>query len=115
MPICKITVTKKIKDKETLVESTIKELSKLLGKPEGAVMLFIDDNITGAKGNFYKDNCLYAEIASINWDYSTRNNFSINFCKFLSEELSIEPELIYLNLQDAPSRNIGIYSGIIVK
>ncbi len=111
MPYLKIQTNLNIDSSEAtaLAQKASKTVSELLGKAERYVMVALED---GTSMVFAGSNAplAYLELKSIGLPPERTKSFSQALCSFIQNELSIPPERIYIEFDDAP-RNMWGWNG----
>ena len=100
MPLINISTSKIIQNKEKLLKGSSKLLSKLTNKPEKFVMVILNDSLP----MYFSDkenSCCFVEIKSIG--SLAPQIFAHSISEYLSIELKIPIERIYINFQDVQS------------
>ena len=100
MPLINISTSKIIQNKKKLLKGSSKLLSKLTNKPEKFVMVILNDS----SPMYFSENensCCFVEIKSIG--SLEPQIFAESISEYLSIELEIPIERIYINFQDVQS------------
>jgi phenylpyruvate tautomerase len=108
MPLLKLQLSVTINEdkKRSLLTALSKIVSETLGKPESYVMITIEQCsifMSGTEGP-----AAFADIKSIG-AINNKNNSALSqkLCTFLTEQLSIPTDRIFLNFTDIPAANWG--------
>ena len=104
MPIINISTSVKIKNKKDFLEKSTDILASLTNKSKKFVMAKIEDCL---EMYFAEDNspCCYVEIKSIG--SLKPANMSKPLCEFISNELGISINRIYISFEDIPAKMWG--------
>lgn len=102
MPYLKIQTNREIAEatRQEILKRASAVVSKNLGKPEKYVMVRIDSS----QPMMFAGNaapCAYLELKSIGLPESKTETFSRVLCQFLSDELKIPPQRVYIEFADA--------------
>lgn len=102
MPYLKIQTNRELSDdvKQEILKKTSLLVSKNLGKPEKYVMVRLDP----AQPMMFAGSttpCAYLELKSIGLPESKTEMLSKVLCQFLSDELKIPSERVYIEFADA--------------
>lgn len=100
MPLINITTSKIIQDKKKLLKGSSKLLSELTNKPEKFVMVILNDSSSMYFSEKETASC-FVEIKSIG--SLEPQIFAESISEYLSIELEIPIERIYINFQDVQS------------
>ncbi len=97
MPLISISTSENVIDKDKLLKNTSKLLSDLTNKSENFVMVKLIESLPMYFASSHKP-CCYVEINSIG--SLNPSKMSKIICEFLSLEIGIQKDRIYIKFQD---------------
>ena len=102
MPLVTISTSKKIEDKKEFIKKIAELTGNLTNKSLNYVMVRLDDSLD----MYFSDShapCCYLEIKSIG--SINPSNMASKFSEFISKEIEIPSNRVYLNFEDVSSSN----------
>lgn len=99
MPYLKVSINKKIENKDELLSFLTREMSKALSKPETYFMTSIEDEV----GIYFQGStkeAAFIELRSIGLQESKTKEISRIICNLINEKLDIPKDRIYINFFD---------------
>ena len=100
MPLLNIKTNKNVADKNQLALAASELTARTLGKPESYVMVCVEDQQSLVfAGN--DQAAAYLELKSINLPESKTAEISSSLCQFISEQLGIDENRIYIEFSNA--------------
>ncbi len=106
MPLLKIMTNIPVANTAPLLAGLSARTAAMLGKPEGYVMVILEDEramLFGGSG----DPAAYCEFKSIGLPEERTREFSRQLCERIGEDLAIPRERIYIEFSDAPRHMWG--------
>ncbi len=102
MPLVTISTSKKIEEKKEFIEKIAELTGNLTNKSLNYVMVRLDDSFHMYFSDSH-DPCCYLEIKSIG--SLNPSNMASKFSEFITKEIEIPSNRIYLNFEDVSSSN----------
>jgi len=108
MPLVRITTTAHLDDdrKPPLLKSVLETVSRITGKREALIMVFVDES-TGIMGGS-ADAAAYVDVRAIGGLHDDINEtLSSALCEVITEQAGIPPDRIFLNFTNVRGYNWG--------
>ncbi len=108
MPLVSIhtSSTTKVDTRKLLIDLS-SLLAELTNKPESYVMVIFKNNLDMTFAGSHEP-CAYVEVKSIGSIQSKL--ISSTLCKFITDEIGVEPSRIYIHIEDVKATNWGYNS-----
>lgn len=110
MPILSLHTNVSIKDKETLLKDASAMVSSALGKPEGYVMIRLEDNQSMSFAGTTEP-LAYVELKSLGLSSDQTHSLSVTICIFIEQQLGIDPARTYIEFASPERAMFGWNSG----
>jgi phenylpyruvate tautomerase PptA (4-oxalocrotonate tautomerase family) len=104
MPVLQITTNITVDDATSLAKQASGLVAEMLGKPEGYVMVTVNDNadlMFAGTG----DPCAHLVLKSLGLPESETRNYSARLCAFIEQQLGVSPSRTYIEFV-SPERHM---------
>ena len=110
MPVLTLHTNIAIENKPSLLLKTSNEVAQALGKPEGYVMIRLNDRESMSFAGTTEP-LAFVELKSLGLTTDQTAPLSETICRFIAENLSIEPARIYIEFASPEREMFGWNSG----